>query len=915
MRLRHCRLQQVRLHRDLSLDFAPGLTLIGGPNESGKSTLIDALHRALFLRATVTGTVAEALRSRTHGGHPTIELAFSQGAQEWTLRKCFSGGNATVQLSAQGESALSGQAAEERLAQLLGVDTMLGGKQAGSLPARWAHLWVMQGRAGEDVLEGDPQHYEGERLIEALEARGGATVMQSPRDLAVMEALERTLLENLTPKGRPKANAPLRRAMEAKEQAEAQLQEARHQLDAFNAASDELREAEAQLARLSEAALPAQRDEQARIQRAQAEAQRLDHQIALQQATLQPLIQRHEQLERDRQQLAEWDAQLRTQGEALTRLERRRAEAAANMQPLRLQLEQQRNDHQALADVLAQQEPQLRLVQRLAEQARRRDDRERTANNLAQLQQQRARLSELEHQLATLPAADQHAVAQLRALDGGLRERRAQLAAMAAGVELLQADQPVRIDDVPLTPGVQRDCTEAFTLAVGDGVRVRITPGGGEALAAVQRSLAEQEAAWREALAAAGVADLAQAEQVAQTRQQALAERDSLVALTSGSDSEHREQQLVERLADLDRRLADLAPELTALQTVRDLMRESAPLPETIQELEALQQQRELGLDQTRERLRQAEAALAQTQHQLEALERADHNDANQQPRLEMEITSLQQQRDQRLADHGDAAGLAAALTDLAQRRQQADAVIAQLQASHHALGLPEHPTQRLEDLEQSIRQLTAQIGDLQQRRGALQQHCNTISETDPHARLEQAEARLEQASEDAAERNRLIAAQQRLKALFTDAQQTLAERYTQPLAEAIGDYLKPLLVTDGAPGSACGLDYDSQGRLSGLRLRRGVEQYRVAELSGGMREQLMAALRLSMADVLKDHHDGCLPLVFDDAFTNSDPARVDMVKQMLTVAVERGLQVILLTCDPNPYAGFAEHTIRLPAS
>ncbi len=27
------------------------------------------------------------------------------------------------------------------------------------------------------------------------------------------------------------------------------------------------------------------------------------------------------------------------------------------------------------------------------------------------------------------------------------------------------------------------------------------------------------------------------------------------------------------------------------------------------------------------------------------------------------------------------------------------------------------------------------------------------------------------------------------------------------------------------------------------------------------------------MADVLKGAHDGCLPLVFDDAFTNSDPS------------------------------------------
>jgi len=70
--------------------------------------------------------------------------------------------------------------------------------------------------------------------------------------------------------------------------------------------------------------------------------------------------------------------------------------------------------------------------------------------------------------------------------------------------------------------------------------------------------------------------------------------------------------------------------------------------------------------------------------------------------------------------------------------------------------------------------------------------------------------------------------------------------------------------------------------------------------------------LRLSMADVLKGSHDGCLPLVFDDAFTNSDSERVQIVKQMLGTAVDRGLQVILLTCDPRAYEGFTDQEIRL---
>ena len=54
--------------------------------------------------------------------------------------------------------------------------------------------------------------------------------------------------------------------------------------------------------------------------------------------------------------------------------------------------------------------------------------------------------------------------------------------------------------------------------------------------------------------------------------------------------------------------------------------------------------------------------------------------------------------------------------------------------------------------------------------------------------------------------------------------------------------------------------------------LMRGGEFYDFHQLSGGMKEQLAAALRLSIADVLKGSHDDCLPLVFDDAFTTQIP-------------------------------------------
>ena len=57
------------------------------------------------------------------------------------------------------------------------------------------------------------------------------------------------------------------------------------------------------------------------------------------------------------------------------------------------------------------------------------------------------------------------------------------------------------------------------------------------------------------------------------------------------------------------------------------------------------------------------------------------------------------------------------------------------------------------------------------------------------------------------------------------------------------------------------------------------------------------------MAEVLAADHDGCLPVVFDDAFAYSDPERVNQLQRMLDLAATRGLQIIVVTCNPADYA------------
>jgi uncharacterized protein YhaN len=84
------------------------------------------------------------------------------------------------------------------------------------------------------------------------------------------------------------------------------------------------------------------------------------------------------------------------------------------------------------------------------------------------------------------------------------------------------------------------------------------------------------------------------------------------------------------------------------------------------------------------------------------------------------------------------------------------------------------------------------------------------------------------------------------------------------------------------------------------------------SQLSGGTKEQVAAAFRLAMAEILAEGHDGSLPIVFDDAFTNADDDRQHRLQRLLDLAADRGLQVIVFSCTPQDYAGLGACHISL---
>ena len=129
MRVRKLSGRDFRRYRTFDIDFAPGLTVIRGPNEAGKSTVQRALELALTRRATSTAAEVEALRpwGAPPDARSIITVEFEQddedGQKVGTLEKTFAGAKGSVQLDYDGQSITDPALADQVMVELTGIPT------------------------------------------------------------------------------------------------------------------------------------------------------------------------------------------------------------------------------------------------------------------------------------------------------------------------------------------------------------------------------------------------------------------------------------------------------------------------------------------------------------------------------------------------------------------------------------------------------------------------------------------------------------------------------------------------------------------------------------------------------------------------------------------------------------------------
>jgi uncharacterized protein YhaN len=130
VRIRRLQVRDLRRYRELDIDLAPGVTVIRGPNEAGKSTIQRAIELALTRRVTSSAADLETLRPWDAGAEarPWVAIEFEQEEEDGrlatgTVEKWFGGQKGTVDLVYDGQRVNDPALADQVLAELSGIPT------------------------------------------------------------------------------------------------------------------------------------------------------------------------------------------------------------------------------------------------------------------------------------------------------------------------------------------------------------------------------------------------------------------------------------------------------------------------------------------------------------------------------------------------------------------------------------------------------------------------------------------------------------------------------------------------------------------------------------------------------------------------------------------------------------------------
>ncbi|WP_333885290.1 AAA family ATPase [Sphingobium yanoikuyae] len=864
LQLRRISLNNFRKFREpLTIEgLGEGLNIIIEPNESGKSTILEALRAAFFVRHATKNQLAQSFAPYGEAVAPEIEVSFDIGADSWKIAKRFLKGPQVEVTGPQGRA--QGEEAENRLQALLGF--VKDSSQRGD-PATYGALgllWVPQAQALEVTAPGSIVRSS---IQATLEAEVG-TIVGGAAYERVRKRIDEQYDIYWTPTGKAQSKGRWQAARDRDQQARQTAADATKRLDALETSFGELETARGRL-KVIERELADETEQEQRaglvqsLEIARAAAQILE----TRKAEHENFSANLDRLEDIQGQHAAAKEALTAAGESLTAITTDRGQLADQLEAGRTKvaeakaaLDKARDNRAAARQALSEGEGRLAGRQRRAA--------------ITDARQRHTELLDLEKQLTN--ARDQaarvipaEAFARLEANDRAVAEARAAVNAGATTIELTGDATGITISGEPLTPNIPHTLTGETQIALGGGILLIRPPAtAASATARLAELLKRQELE----LAEWDVADLA----AARTRNDA------------SRDAKGTVQLLETKITGITpaQPLLDLAAGADALKLfVAGVPAESPASDED-----------EISIDQLTRSLEETETAAvrAETLHDqavkdLREIEDRDRPLAAEQAGAERDQTHASD-RIAQLEQKPDFAGLADAIAKAREEAAQAavklaeakrDATAHDVQAINRKIetidGRARAGQTRRSDLEKDIARLEAII-ESEGGKGLASLAAAAAEEADAAT---QALARLDEEA----------ATIKLLKDVLDEARAEASRTFVGPVAQRARVHVERLF-----PGAD--LSFDEELGLASVT-RSGLSEA-CGTLSKGTQEQLAVLTRLAFADMLLEQGTP-VSLILDDPLVYSDDGRLDLMTEILEEASQR-MQVILLTCRDRAF-------------
>lgn len=870
MKIRRLRLENWRGVSTSEVDFDDGVTIVAGPNEVGKSSLIEALRFLFRFPDNSSHRDIEAVRPVHADESPAVELEAELGELRIQYAKRFKkagrSGETTLRIEVDGRNPeqLTGRDAHDRAEALLGEDIDV---------ALWEALQVEQGTG---ISQASLQDKRG--LQEALDAAAGAESVLNADDALLIDRAEQEYAQYFTAKGKPRdAMANLPRAIDDASARKATIET---RLDEIQAAADRHESLSRQLVTMR-AQLPELKDQSEKAANRLTEVQKLEVQQAQAALAVKTLEDQVKEARGSQKKRERWRESIEiTRGAVESDKEK---------------LETSRAEHRMLKQRLAANEQAQADEKARREEALGRARIYRAAIERSGLKQQ---LGGLQAKLKQVDAIDEKRVSaqaladgialepsdidRLRDLERAVFEANAATSAVTPTVQLTAhkaLDLKLRGDALQLDAGETREdvASSGFSLELPGLLTVGIstTTEIEESLAAAE----EARKAFESALSDAHVSSITQADQRFQEKQQAKSRvKDLGVQRADWLDGRN--------LDDLRGSIAEVSAKITAIDTDlagQDVSDDEIRLREGLNEAESVVNEAQAAFDQAvgqaaglrvqlnsiendsrhiSEQLKQNEAVIAEA---IKSLQDAQASLGDEE--LEREIQN----------DERHLAEARAGLQDMEEKLQAADPESVGLLAENAKAAL-DRQKQEIGDILVAIGQLEGELA--QARREGL---FDRLSEVETELVGLTAEFRRVE--------RRALAAERLLKVL--DAHRAAASRrYVRPLKDKIDTLGR--LVFGPTFSVDIGSDLSIENRsLDGISVP-------FDSLSGGAREQLGILARLAASQIVAQQSQ--VPLVMDDTLGFTDDDRLTRMGAAIA-SVARDNQVIILTCMPTRFA------------